>query len=150
MKVRKPEPAEIEYKGMKFLITYRPSDATMDKFVEELKKHGVKDVVRVCEPSYATDKLMKEGITVVDMPFDDGTSPPDPVIKEWFRLLKERFHDNQCTCIAVHCIAGLGRAPVLVALALIELGMKYEDAVALIREYYRRAVNNRLLSFNSS
>jgi len=28
---------------------------------------------------------------------------------------------------------GLGRAPVLVALALMELGMKYEDAVELIR-----------------
>jgi len=28
----------------------------------------------------------------------------------------------------------LFRAPVLVALALIELGMKYEDAVELIRE----------------
>ena len=34
MKVRKPEPAQIEYKGMRFLITYRPSEATMDKFVE--------------------------------------------------------------------------------------------------------------------
>ena len=34
MKMRKPEPAEIEYKGMRFLITYRPTDATMDKFVE--------------------------------------------------------------------------------------------------------------------
>jgi len=34
MKVRKPEPAEIEYKNMKFLITYRPTDATMDRFIE--------------------------------------------------------------------------------------------------------------------
>ena len=34
MKVRKPEPAEIEYKNMRFLITYRPTDATMDKFIE--------------------------------------------------------------------------------------------------------------------
>lgn len=34
MKVRKPEPAEIEFKNMRFLITYRPTDATMDKFIE--------------------------------------------------------------------------------------------------------------------
>ena len=32
-------------------------------------------------------------------------------------------------CVNVYC-----RAPVLVALALIELGMKYEDAVELIRQ----------------
>lgn len=36
--------------------------------------------------------------------------------------------------VAVHCVAGLGRAPVMVAIALIELGMKYEEAVETIRE----------------
>lgn len=41
--------------------------------------------------------------------------------------------DNQIPCIAVHCVAGLGRAPVLVAIALIETGLKYEDAVEMIR-----------------
>lgn len=147
MKVRKPEPAQIEYKGMRFLITYRPSEATMDKFVEELKKHRVKDVVRVCESSYGTEKLTKEGISVVDLPFDDGTSPPENVIRDWFKLLKDRFRDDPSTCIAVHCVAGLGRAPVLVALALIELGMKYEDAVALIRERRRGAINSKQLCF---
>lgn len=42
-------------------------------------------------------------------------------------------NENVGPCIAVHCVAGLGRAPVLVAIALIEAGMKYEDAVEMIR-----------------
>ena len=50
-------------------------------------------------------------------------------------LFSQRFGTDPSSCVAVHCVAGLGRAPVLVALALIELGMKYEDAVELIREY---------------
>jgi protein tyrosine phosphatase type 4A len=147
MKMRKPEPAEIEYKGMRFLITYRPTDATMDKFVEELKKHNATDVVRVCEATYKTSKLTQEGITVIDLPFDDGTAPPEEVVGEWFNLLRQRFTDDPTGCIAVHCVAGLGRAPVLVALALIELGMKYEDAVELIREKRRGAINAKQLGY---
>lgn len=30
----KPEPAEIEFKGMRFLITDRPTDSTIDKYIE--------------------------------------------------------------------------------------------------------------------
>lgn len=51
-----------------------------------------------------------------------------------YPMFVNRFMANPSSCVAVHCVAGLGRAPVLVALALIELGMKYEDAVELIRE----------------
>ena len=41
------------------------------------------------------------------------------------------------------------RAPVLVATALIELGMKYEDAVDLIRKKRRGAINAKQLEFLS-
>lgn len=57
------------------------------------------------------------------------------VVEKWFDLLKRRFRENPDSCVAVHCVAGLGRAPVMVALALIELGMKYEDAVDFIRQW---------------
>jgi len=34
MKTRRPEPAEIEYKNMRFLIMDRPTDSNMDRFIE--------------------------------------------------------------------------------------------------------------------
>lgn len=104
-------------------------------FFQELKKHNTTVVVRVCQPSYKIDELQNEGIDVHDLEYDDGTFPPNDVVDEWFKLLKKQFHDNPDGCVAVHCVAGLGRAPVMVALALIELGLKYEEAVELIREY---------------
>ncbi|XP_064652971.1 protein tyrosine phosphatase type IVA 2-like [Lineus longissimus] len=147
MKTRKPEPSEIEYKNMRFLITERPSDGNMEKFIEELDKRNAKDLVRVCEPTYSTDKLETHGIRVLDWAFDDGTSPPTKIVDDWFNLLKDRFKEEPGCCVAVHCVAGLGRAPVLVAIALIEMGMKYEDAVDLIRQKRRGAINAKQLSY---
>jgi protein tyrosine phosphatase type 4A len=50
-------------------------------------------------------------------------------------------------CIAVHCVAGLGRAPVLVAVALIEYGMKPLDAIEFIRSRRKGAFNTHQIEF---
>jgi len=147
LKSAKPAPSEISYKKMKFLITDRPNDLSMQNFIEELHKHNVKDVVRVCEPTYGTEELLKHGINVLDLVFDDGMYPPANVIETWFDLLRSRFKSDPDSCVAVHCVAGLGRAPVLVAVALIELGMKYEDAVEFIRRKRRGAINAKQLQY---
>ncbi|XP_055906192.1 PRL-1 phosphatase [Eupeodes corollae] len=143
----RPAPALIEFKGMKFLITDRPSDLTIAHYILELKKNNVSTVVRVCEPSYKTDELESQGIVVKDLAFEDGTPPPQNVVDEWFEILKQNYQQNPEACVAVHCVAGLGRAPVLVALALIELGLKYEAAVEMIRDKRRGAINAKQLSY---
>lgn len=145
----RPAPCEIEYKNMRFLITEQPSDKNIGNFIEELSRHNAKDVVRVCTPTYSTTELTTHGIQVLDLEYDDGKPPPSSVVDEWFTLLKKRFGEGceKDACIAVHCVAGLGRAPVLVALALMELGMQYEDAVEMIRRKRRGAINKQQLDF---
>lgn len=42
----------------------------------------------------------------------DGASPPQEVIAEWLEIVFKTFDDPNVTvkpCIAVHCVAGLGR-----------------------------------------
>ncbi|XP_077461239.1 protein tyrosine phosphatase type IVA 1 isoform X2 [Stigmatopora argus] len=137
-RMNRPAPVEITYKNMRFLITHNPTNATLNKFIEELKKYGVTTAVRVCEATYDTALVVKEGIQVLDWPFDDGAPPSNQIVDDWLNLLKVKFREEPGCCIAVHCVAGLGRAPVLVALALIECGMKYEDAVQFIRHVAER------------
>ncbi|KAL1513494.1 hypothetical protein ABEB36_002898 [Hypothenemus hampei] len=140
-------PAEISYKGYRFLITMKPTNAGMLEYIQELRNHHVKAVIKLCEESYDTRKLNENGIIVLDLAFPDGKPPPDAIIEEWFKVLKNTVENDPNACVAVHCISGLGRAPVLVALALIELGLKYEEAVELIREKRRGAINTKQLEF---
>ncbi|XP_055113402.1 protein tyrosine phosphatase type IVA 1 isoform X3 [Symphalangus syndactylus] len=133
-RMNRPAPVEVTYKNMRFLITHNPTNATLNKFIEELKKYGVTTIVRVCEATYDTALVEKEGIHVL-------------IVDDWLSLVKIKFREEPGCCIAVHCVAGLGRAPVLVALALIEGGMKYEDAVQFIRQKRRGAFNSKQLLY---
>ncbi|KAJ1931736.1 hypothetical protein EC988_009688, partial [Linderina pennispora] len=97
----------------------------------EFDRLHVTDVVRVCEPTYSKERLNSHNVQVHDLPFKDGDVPPSSVLKKWLELVTERRDQAMLqgevqpvpTTIAVHCVAGLGRAPVLVAVALIEKGV---------------------------
>lgn len=52
--------------------------------------------------------------------------------------------------VAIHCAAGLGRAPVLVAIALVYLKMDPFEAVGWIRALRRGAINGRQMAFVES
>ncbi|KAM3830275.1 protein tyrosine phosphatase type IVA 2 isoform 2-T2 [Vipera latastei] len=92
-------------------------------------------------------KIKIRHLSISDWPFDDGAPPPGEIVDDWLNLLKTKFREEPGCCVAVHCVAGLGRAPVLVALALIECGMKYEDAVQFIRQKRRGAFNSKQLLY---
>lgn len=145
--MNRPAPVEVTYKNMRFLITHNPTNATLNKFIEELKKYGVTTIVRVCEATYDTTLVEKEGIHVLDWPFDDGAPPSNQIVDDWLSLVKIKFREEPGCRIAVHCVARLGRAPVLVVLALIEGGMKYEDAVQLVRHKWRGDFNSKQLLY---
>nr|XP_058147239.1 protein tyrosine phosphatase type IVA 1-like [Dasypus novemcinctus] len=142
-----PAPVEIAYRNMRFLISHNSTNASLNKFLQDLKKNGVITVVRVCEVTYNAAILEKEGIQVLDWPFEDGAFPSLQIVDNWLKLVKMKFREEPGCCIAVHCAAGLGRSPVLVAVALIEGGMQFEDAVHFIRQKRRGAFNTKQLLY---
>lgn len=146
-KIIRPAPAEIEYRNMRFLITDQPQDVTMENYIKLLMEHKVSHLVCATDQAYKTDDLAKSGVAVSELSFPDGSAPTTEIIEKWLSLVNKEFMGDPDTCVGVHCVTGLGRAPVLVATALIELGMKYEDAVELIRKKRRGAINTKQLEF---
>lgn len=96
-------------------------------------------LVGVCDVNYDLTPFADAGIDVKSLYFGDGTFPDERLKTQWFRLLHENITEHPGTCVAVHCQSGLGRAALLVAIALIELGMSFDIAVAVIRSKRRGA-----------
>merc|ERR1719461_1745007 len=98
-----------------------PTDDNLRTYIKELHQKSVRCVVRTCEPTYSEEPLIAAKMNVKDLPFPDRHRP-----------------------VAVHCVAGLGRAPVLVAIALIEIAnIDPLKAIHLIRNIRRGAINQK-------
>lgn len=146
-------PSLIEFNLLKFLVFDAPSDENLHLYIKEFERFHVREIVRCCDPTYSTHLLEQRNIKVHDWPFPDGGSPPETTIRDWRMLLKGMIKvnrdkpENEKEAIGVHCVAGLGRAPVLVAIALIESGMDPLAAVEFIRQKRRGSINAKQLHF---
>lgn len=74
------------------------------------------------------------GMDVEKLVFNDGSFPDQRIIDEWLKIVRKHFEEYQRGALAVHCVSGLGRSAILVAIALMESGMKNQEAIDLIRE----------------
>lgn len=146
------KPAYITKDDQRFLIMDAPTDQNLPAYIEECKKHNVHTVVRACEPTYSIQPLTKAGIEVMEMPFVDGEPPPQKLVDQWLQLVEREFasDEKEKRTLAIHCVAGLGRAPVLVVIALIESGMDPLDAIEMVRSKRRGAINAKQLKFLES
>ncbi|KAL0491726.1 protein tyrosine phosphatase type IVA [Acrasis kona] len=144
-------PTLIEKGPLKFVILDAPSDSNLHLYMKEFQKHNVTHVVRVCQDTYNCKLLERNNIQFHDWPFDDGSAPPKNVLTSWLELVNQVFPLDRTTAteaIAVHCVAGLGRAPVLVAVALVERAdMNALDAIQFIRGRRRGAINSNQMAF---
>jgi len=156
------EESLISYEGYRFLITKGPLKENLKQYLRLLQEYNVGIVIRVCEPSYPTNLLAERGIIVHDWDFPDGAGPPKSILTKWLKLLHEIFgtpeaHKKSAAkgatapqtpkTIALHCVAGLGRAPILVAIALIQLGFSPLKAVEFVRSKRKGAFNSKQLKY---
>lgn len=147
------KPSIVVHEKLKFLIMDAPARDNASDYALQLCMIGVKHLVRTCEGNYDERAFESQGIKmhvkpIQDLYFQDGTVPSRSKISVWLNLVKETFIEktsnaNENQYIAVHCLAGLGRAPVLVGIALIEYGMESHNAISLIRSNRPGALNSQ-------
>eukprot|EP00324_Dicrateria_rotunda_P007022 CAMPEP_0206171576 /NCGR_PEP_ID=MMETSP1474-20131121/42904_1 /ASSEMBLY_ACC=CAM_ASM_001110 /TAXON_ID=97495 /ORGANISM="Imantonia sp., Strain RCC918" /LENGTH=150 /DNA_ID=CAMNT_0053579159 /DNA_START=45 /DNA_END=493 /DNA_ORIENTATION=+ len=136
-------PSLVDWGKLRFLVFDAPTTANLDLYMRAIEGQGVSHWVRCCESaSYDESRVAALGITLVEWSFPDGEAPPKRIIDAWLDLC---FSAERT--VAVHCVAGLGRAPLLVAIALIEAGLDPVDAVELIRQRRRGAINRLQLKY---
>ncbi|KAJ0406652.1 hypothetical protein P43SY_009763 [Pythium insidiosum] len=146
------KPTLVQWEHLAFVIMDAPNDSNLHLYLKELKKHNVTDLVRACEVTYNRSAVEAAGIRVHELEFPDGEPPDAEILDQWLDLVSDVLKDNKIDAktnkaIAVHCVAGLGRAPVLVAIALIEHGLDAITAVEHIRKFRRGAINLRQLKY---
>eukprot|EP01103_Thecamoeba_quadrilineata_P002658 TRINITY_DN12573_c0_g1_i1.p1 TRINITY_DN12573_c0_g1~~TRINITY_DN12573_c0_g1_i1.p1 ORF type:complete len:170 (+),score=27.92 TRINITY_DN12573_c0_g1_i1:19-528(+) len=145
--------SEVEYLNarginIRFYITKAPNESNLDLYIAELVRHNVKHVVRVCQPTYSKEPLEREHITVHDLYFADGKAPPNEVQQSWRKVIQRAFYSGEeGGAIAIHCVAGLGRAPVMVAIALIDEGMERVEVIKHIRDKVQGSFNHHQIDF---
>eukprot|EP00501_MAST-03F_sp_TOSAG23-6_P002637 GSMAST32.ASY1.ANO1.2779.1 assembled CDS len=149
----------VEWNNFRFLIMDAPNDHNVHLYLKEMRQVGCTQCVRVCESTYEVTSMVAAGITVHDLPFTDGRSPPDEVLQKWLDIVennmdsaskntsKKNASEEKEGTIAIHCIAGLGRAPMMVAIAFIENGLEWTKAVEVIRARRRHAINAKQLEY---
>lgn len=138
-----PSMTEIRFKHLRFLITDSPADENIQSFIEACLKYGVTALIRVSEKTYDAKPIEAAGIKVYNLEYPDGSVPDSVVRDKWMNIVRE----NKNGCIAVHCVHGLGRSPVLVAMALREAGMSRQESIDFVRSRRRGSFNVRQLEF---
>lgn len=148
-----PPPTLIEHCHMRFVIAGMPDRSSLRtyiqvknkrkkkkeqtiiiKWLQELARYNTKMLVRVSNEGCSDDEFKELGLDVENLVFMDGGFPEIHLIDEWLNIVRKHFQQHPQAALAVHCKSGLGRSAILVAIALMESGMKNQEAIDFIRE----------------
>ncbi|ESU35704.1 Protein-tyrosine phosphatase [Giardia duodenalis] len=94
---------------------FRYHPFTPASYIPLFQSRNITAVIRLNEACYNRTDFIKAGIHHYDLPFPDGSCPPDKIIKQFIEIT-----DKETGGVAVHCKAGLGRTGSLIALYMMQ------------------------------
>ena len=113
----------------------------LEQDLTNLKRGGIDVIVSLLMPDEADDLGLRDegelaaltGMEFISYPIPDRTTPGgDESFRRLIAQLVDLIRDGKS--VGAHCRGSIGRATVTTAAALIQLGVKSADALALIEE----------------
>lgn len=138
-----PLRCEITKSDRLFLVTASPTRESIDDYIIELKKRSINIVIKLNEKDlYDPIKFKQNDIEFIHMEIEDGNIPDGENILKLIEIA------NEYKSICVHCTAGYGRAPLIMALIwILQFNQDPHDTAIEIRKLIPKCLNKFQLQF---
>jgi len=126
-----------------FIISESPTEINITDYIYLVKKNNINLVICLSENKIYDSNIFKNvNIDYLHFPIKDGTTPTDEQIKK-ISVFLSRYNS-----VAFHCDAGLGRAPLFLAISFILL-FNYKPAIIIekIRSKETKAFNTNQICY---
>lgn len=138
----------IQYKSIQIYVFPSPTNNNSNEYASQLNENGIKNIIHFNQLEYNTDIFTKQKIQFYNLSFADGGTPSSEQLHNWLSLIETFFgSSNNSIPIAVHCKASLGRAPLMITIALIYFGMEEFEAIDYIRKQISGSLNLKQLKY---
>lgn len=146
-------------------ISKSPTQSSIEQYVEFMIRENITDVFNFCNKDkdktrYNHELLKSKGIKVHVLYFNDGDNPPHDILEGFNQIIDSiisknddsKNDSNNVVNVLFHCIAGLGRAPIMLAYLMISRfgynsKSKRYDVITKIREKRRYAFNSKQIEW---
>jgi protein tyrosine phosphatase type 4A len=138
-----PLRCEIVKNNRIFSVTGSPSNYNINEYIKYLKSKSIGIVIKLNEKDlYDTSKFKQNNIEFIHIEIQDGNIPSKDDI------IKINKISNEYNSICMHCTAGLGRAPLVLALIMIlQFDQDPHDTAIEIRKKIPDCLNKFQIEF---
>ena len=140
-------PIAIKHNNFTYHVSSSPNPNNVEHYKDFFIKNDVFTIVRLCEKLYNAEFFMMHHMKIFELEIEDGHIPSNEIIDEWIKIINNLKKYNQQD-VFIHCRSGLGRAPMMICIALIMID-DYDpyDAIKKIRSKIKGALNSTQIKF---
>ena len=135
-------------KSMKVYLSGSPLTSSIEEYTRFMKARGVTDILCFCKLAFDTSIIVKDGINIHQLEFEDGKYPDPNIIDKFNIIINDIIQKSPLPIINMYCQAGMGRAPTMLAYLMISrFGWNNYQCLEYIRKCRKGCFNKTQLNW---